>query len=148
MVGRNGGFPNSQIIPTALLPPFEREPSGLPFAYSLFSYMFQIITTDLLQNFQAKNLYFQNQFSQHHFICGPFVADYIKRLWNLPLHIDLEYFPKLAPKTGGLFRWILSNSQQCYVKHKFCSVKTKFCSINAKCGVAKMYVFSTENLYF
>ena len=43
--------------------------SGLPFAYSMHGVLFPIsskIATDLLENFQAKNLYFQKQFPSHH----------------------------------------------------------------------------------
>ena len=44
------------------LPGLESEPSDLPFAYSLYDVLFFLcskMTIDLLENFQAKNLYFQ-----------------------------------------------------------------------------------------
>ena len=85
-----------KVIPAIPLPWFKRQPFGLPVAYSRKSALFLIcskMATDLLENCQAKNLYFQNQFSPYHitFICY-YIADYIKRPWNFPLHTCIVWY--------------------------------------------------------
>ena len=80
-----------KIVPAMPLPPFER--GGLPFAYSLYDVLFLICSkmfTDLLEIFQVQKLIFSKPiFSiSYHFLLD-YVADCIKRLWNLPLHISI-----------------------------------------------------------
>ena len=51
------------------------------------------MASDLLENFHAKNLYFQNQFSQCHIsLYGGYVADCVKRPGQLPWHISTPPF--------------------------------------------------------
>ena len=62
-------FPTLKIIPAIPLLRFEKEPSGLPFAYSLYDLLFLIcpkMARDLLETIQAKNLHFPTQVSQCH----------------------------------------------------------------------------------
>ena len=50
-------FPTLKIIPVISQARFQREFSGLPFAYSLYAVLFFIctkMTIDLLENFQSK----------------------------------------------------------------------------------------------
>ena len=88
-------YSKSSIIPAISLPRFKREFFRLPFAYSLYGVLFHTISklaTDLLANFQAKNLFFQSQFSQcYHFTCG-YITHYIKGSWPYSMVlIDLDY---------------------------------------------------------
>ena len=59
-------FSNSKIVSAIPLQRFARENFGLPLAYSRVGVVFLICSKmafDLLDNFQAKNLQFQSQFS-------------------------------------------------------------------------------------
>ena len=86
-------FPNTKDITAIQLPQFEMRPSGLPFAYSLVGilcYKCSKTATGSLKIFQSKKLIVSKPISSipYHFICD-YIANYIKRPWNLSLHIVL-----------------------------------------------------------
>ena len=79
-------FSTLKIIANIPIKRFERGVSRMPFAYSL------PLLTDLLENFQEKSFYFQNQFSpQYHIslymVYQDYVPDYIKKPWSLSLYV-------------------------------------------------------------
>ena len=74
---------------------------------------------DLLENFQ-------DQLSQYDITFYVTIFEYDMVL------IDLLYVLKLSSRQFFLFRRLLLNSLQRYLKRKFCSV-------NVKCGAAKIY---------
>ena len=97
-------FSSLKIIPANSLPQFERGPSGLQFAYSLYAVFFLIcfkMATDVLQNLQAKNLYFPSQLSRYH------MTSSVTMLLIILRRLGASPCLQLAPKQVAFFSWIL-----------------------------------------